>query len=532
VTEIDRGAGGAVAPAPDPRLASLRLETVAAAHARCRPQAPATAEGSRSRTWADLAARGAQAAAALARSGVGPGDRVLWLGQGSDRVLELLLGCARRRAVLCPANWRLAPPEVASVVDDLRPALVFAQAEEVGGRVEAGLAAAAWRAPVVTHDAGDGFEAWLAGAPGAPASPTPTEPGPADEAVLAFHIAGHDGRPAAALLSHRALLAQALLMGPWMGVDARSRFLAAGPLFHVGVWMELLATFVAGGANVFLRRFEPEAVCRAVEAHRCTSGYLFGPMIDGIVEANAGGRFDLSSLRGRRGHPVFDAWVADDPSPWGRRPGGYGQTELCGMATFNLLAEPGEAGTHGRPSPLLDLRVVDADGRELPAGETGEVVARGLTVTNGYWDRPELNRARTAGGWWHTRDLGRFEPDGTFSFVGPVTRMLKTGAENVYPAEVEAVLRAHPGVADAVVLGVPDDRWVQRVEAVIEPAGEVPVAAELDAHCRARLAGYKVPRAYHAVDRLPRAADGSPDRDELDRRYGGGGYPGGTTRSV
>ena len=525
-----------VGPAPPSSpVRGLTLDALVRQHARSRPDALAAAGEHTTAGWSQLAERVEQVSGALAAAGVGPGDRVVWLGQGSDRVLELLLGCARRRAILCPGNWRLAPPEVAFLVDDLEPVLVFTQRREVGDRIHAGVAAARHRPRVLVHDDDtgarlDAYEDWVAGA-GRGGDEERPEP---DDPVVAFATAAVDGRPAAACLSHRALIAQALLMGPWMGVGPEHRFLAAGPLFHVGVWMEAWATFVAGGATVFARRNDGAALCRLIERHRCTGGYLFGPMVEGIVEANADGRFDLSSLRGRRGHPVFDAWVGEDPSPWGRRPGGYGQTELTGMATFNLLAAPGEQGSHGRPSPLLEVRVVDPEGGEAPVGDTGEIVARGLTVTEGYWRRPERNAARTAGGWWHTGDLGRYERDGTFSFVGPRTRMLKTGAENVYPAEVEAVLRAHPAVADAVVFGVPDDRFVQRVVALVEPrAGtEPPSVAELLGHCRERLAGYKCPREVTVVSGLPRAADGRVDRDEVDRRHGGGGYPGGQVRSV
>ena len=131
----------------------------------------------------------------------------------------------------------------------------------------------------------------------------------------------------------------------------------SGPLFHIGTFMPNLATFVSGGANVFVRRSDGEELCRAIDRYRCTDGFVLGPMVDAIVTANADGRYDLSSFRGKRGNPQFDVWVSADTSPWGRRAGGYGQTETMGMATFNLLGVDAQ-GLHGRPSPLVDLRVV------------------------------------------------------------------------------------------------------------------------------------------------------------------------------
>ena len=201
------------------------------------------------------------------------------------------------------------------------------------------------------------------------------------------------------------------------------------------------------------------------------------------------------------------------------------------MATFNLLGRDA-IGTHGRPSPLVDVRVVGPDDEELAPGEVGEIVVRGLTVMNGYWNRPELNERRARGGWHRTNDLGRFETDGSFSFIGPKTRMLKSAAENIYPAEVEGALRLHPAVADAAIIGVPDDRWVQSVKAIVVlHEGAAATADELIEHCRTRIASYKKPRAVEFVDVLPRRGF-AVDYDELDRRFDGGGYPGGTTRSA
>jgi long-chain acyl-CoA synthetase len=220
-----------------------------------------------------------------------------------------------------------------------------------------------------------------------------------------------------------------------------------------------------------------------------------------------------------------------DTSAWAQRPGGYGQTETTGMCTFNALGVGG-AGLHGRPSPAVSLRIVDPEDHEVAAGETGEIAIRGLTVMQGYWNRLELNAVRFRHGWHHTNDLGRREVDGTITFIGPKTRMIKSAAENIYPTEVENCLREHPAVADAAIIGIPDPTWVQSVKAIVVIAPAVSVTeAELIGHCRARIASYKKPRAVEFVDAIPRVGF-AVDYAALDDRYGGGGYPGGSTRSA
>ncbi len=509
----------------------LALHDVLAQHARSRPAGLAIGDGDVRLTWHELAERVDAAARALHGEGVRAGDRVLWLGQNSFRVQELLLACSRLGAALCPANWRQSAEELAFVVDDLAPAITFTQEQEVGDAVLAGLAGARHASRVIRHDddGAGGYERWLAAARVADLDDDRTN---GDDPVLFIYTAAFEGRPNAAMLPHRAILGQALVMGPLMGVHAQHRYLNAGPLFHVGVFMENFATFVAGGANVFVRRSDGDALCRVIADFGCTSGYVMGPMIETIVAANTDGRYDLSTMHGKRGHPQYDAWVQADNSPWGRRPGGYGQTEVMGMATFNLLAPPDAIGSHGMPSPLVQLGVVDPDGVEVPAGDTGEICVRGVTTMRGYWNRPALNAQRSRGGWHHTNDLGRYEPDGSFTFVGPKGRMLKSAAENIYPVEIEQTLRSHPAVIDAAIIGVPDDVWVQSVKAIVVLRdGATASADELIEHCRSRIASYKKPRTVEFVEGLPRRGL-TIDYEALDERFGGGNYPGGTTRSA
>src|SRR2546430_7137130 len=202
-----------------------------------------------------------------------------------------------------------------------------------------------------------------------------------------------------------------------------------------------------------------------------------------------------------------------------------------GMLTFNTLALS-PIGTHGRPSPAVQVRIFDPDDRKVAVGETGEIVAAGPTVMNGYWNRPEETARRQRGGWHHTNDLGRRETDGTITFIGPATRMIKSAAENIYPAEVEGAIARHPAVAECAVIGAPDPQWTQSVKAIVVLKDDTTATAdEIVEHSRTHIASYKKPRTVEFVEKLPRQGF-AVDYDALDAQFGGGGYPGGRNRSA
>jgi acyl-CoA synthetase (AMP-forming)/AMP-acid ligase II len=215
--------------------------------------------------------------------------------------------------------------------------------------------------------------------------------------------------------------------------------------------------------------------------------------------------------------------VTVDDSPWGQRPFGYGQTETLGYATYSLLG----GGAMGRSSPVVLARIVDEAGNEVPDGEVGEIAVRGQTVSPGYWNRPSLNVQRQGQGWHRTTDLGLREADGSIGFLGPKGQLIKSAAENIYAAEVEACIRKHPAVKDVGVIGVPDPAWGQQVKAVVVlKPGESATEADIVEHCRLLIASYKKPRIVVFAEALPRARF-AIDYAKLNADHGGGGYPGG-----
>jgi long-chain acyl-CoA synthetase len=298
-------------------------------------------------------------------------------------------------------------------------------------------------------------------------------------------------------------------------------------MFHIAVFMYANATLLHGGTNVVVARSDAEEMCRAIERERCTHAIVFPPTLAAMREVNSGGRFDLSSIWSSpdlSDRPTPTTMLTPRSAPWASAPGGYGQTEVGGLVTFRALAPDGQ-GTAGRAAPVAAVRIVDDADRDVPPGETGEIVVRGLVVMNGYHRRDELNALRSRGGWHHTGDLGVRWPDGSLSFVGPKVKMIKSAAENIYPAEVEACLARHEAVKEVCVIGVPDDRFSQSVRAVvvaITPVSE----SDLVEYCRTKIASYKKPRSVVFADSLPRDQNGLVDRDAVDAAFGGGGYPG------
>ena len=516
-------------------------------HRRSYPDRLATVDGTGPGavrlTWPELDDRINRLCSALTDAGVGRGDVVLWLGQNSHRIIECLGAAAKLGAVCCVANWRQSVDETAFVLQDAGPSVVVWQESEVGdtvrearARVDAGGGEGGGAVRWLRHDAPasdpDSYEAFLAaGAPVDPEDrPDPVQPGLADP-VLMLYTAAFTGTPNGALLSHHAVLVQSLMMANLQRIDADYRYLNSGPLFHVATFMTTLATLLMAGTNLFTPRVDAEEVCRLVQDEGCTGAFLMGPTIDQILELNAADDagahpYDLSSLRTFRGKPEWNDMITVDDSPWATRPAGFGQTEVMGMLSYNAVG--GDCvGSAGRASPVVRVRIVDPDGNEVPTGETGEIVAAGPQVMSGYRNRPEETARRQAGGWHHTNDLGRREADGSLSFVGPKGRLIKSAAENIYPAEVEGALNAHDAVREAAVIGIPDSTWGQSVCAVVVlHEGKDATEDELIASVRDRIASYKKPRSVvFRAEPLPRL--GWPiDYDALDAEYGGGGYPG------
>lgn len=506
-------------------MPDVTLSDICREHRRRYPDRIAVIDGTTRLTWREFDDRVDRAARLLTDRGVIRGDRVLWLAQASWRFLELMLACGRVGAMICPANWRQSAEEFAFVIDDFDPKIIVWQDEEIGDQVRCARSQASSAAVWICHDGDEpgGYEDLVADASPEPVS-ADVDP---HDALLVIYTAAFSGRPAGSMLSHRNLISMALQTGRITEADENCIFVNSGPLFHIGNFQfDSLPVFVMGGTNVYIRRIDEEKLLELIANERVTSAFLMPPTIMKLKELNAAASLDISSLRAGPFAPLWGDALPPDATRWGTTSGGFGQTEVTGLSVLNGYGGKG-IGNSGRPTPLCQVIIVDPDGREVPDGETGELVVRGDTVHLGYWNRPEDNARRMVDGWWHTTDAGRREADGTITFLGTMTRMIKSAAENIYPPEVESCLTGHPAVKQAAVIGVPDPQYTQSVKAVVVlDDGQTASEAELIEHCRSRIASYKKPRSVEFVDALP-ASGGQIDYDALDEKFGGGGYPGG-----
>lgn len=485
-------------------------------HARSWPQTAGLVCGEDRHDYRAVDERVDRLCTVLTERGVGPGARVLWLGQNCHRILEAMLACARLGAGLCPANWRQSADEMAYVLGDLRPAAVLWQSEcEVADTIRKAREVAGGDAAWI--DADTEYEPLLAAAApsGTRAEVEPLQP------LLYMYTAAFSGHPKAAMLSHQGLLVQGLTIATVQGVAPGYVYLNCGALFHIATFMTTVATLLVGGTNVFTPRVEAEEICRLVDAEKVVGAFLLPQTVTQMAEVNADRRFDLSTLRTMSmGNKDFASMISAETTPWLRKPGGYGQTEVTGLLTLSAYGKGPMAP--GRPTPFAAVRIVDEDGNDVPDGETGEIVCKGPLAMVGYWGDSDETAHRQRGGWHHTNDLGRREPDGAVAFVGPKTELIKTGVENVYPAEVEQALVKHPAVAEAVVIGVPDPKWDQSVKAVVRlHPGQDASPEDLSDHVKGLLASYKKPRSVDFVEAFPRLQSGFIDREAVKAAHGG-----------
>src|SRR4051812_17007449 len=509
-------------------LHTTTLADVLREHGRSWPTKTALVCGDERYTYAEFDQRASRLANALRERGVGTGDRILWLGQNCHTILEALLAAAKLGASFCPANWRQSPDEFAYVLEDLAPAAVLWQADEIGEPIikarEATGSSAIWvgcDAEAVKH--GDPSYAEVLGIGSTEDLDIDVDPA---SAVLTMYTAAFSGRPQAAQLSHLGLMFQNLNIAIIQQVTPEDVYLNCGPLFHIATLMTTAATFQLAGTNVFTSRADAEEICRLTDAEKVTGAFILPQVVKRIVEVNKDRTYDLSSLQTMSmGNKEFKEMISPRTTYWMRKPGGYGQTEVNGLLTFSAFGDGPMAP--GRPVPGMQVRIVDEDMNELAVGETGEIVARGPAAMVGYFGKDEENGRRQRGGWHPPNDRGRREPDGTISFMGPKTELIKPGVENVYPAEVEGALQKPPAVAEVVVIGVPDPVWDQNVKAVVRLHDvKQATADELIDHCKNLIASYKKPKSVDFVDAFPRLESGWVDREAVKAAHGGGGTPG------
>ena len=484
-------------------------------------------------SWGEFVDRARRAASVLDGLGIGAGDRYAILSRNSFRNAELMHAGYWSGRIPVPVNIRLAPAEIRHILDDAGCKLLALDEALVDFGTDEALAPWRDRILFVASDKQDvawpQYEALLAEAAPADAHDTAED----DTAVL-LYTGGTTGRSKGVPLSHRNVFSNGQQCAIALGARTDDVYLHAAPMFHSA---DLLGTAftLQGAAHMFLPVFSPESVLRAMERHGVTVAFLVPTMIIMILQDPSFEKFDLARLRlvFYGSSPMAVEWIrrAMEALPGAETQQGYGLTETSPILTTldpDQHRDALESGRYdrlkaaGRPVTGVDMRIVDDNGDEVTLGEAGEVVVRGPNVTNGYLNRPEETAAAFRRGWFHTGDIGRMDEEGFMYLLDRKKDMIITGGENVYSSEVEAALYQHPGVNEAAVVGVPDEKYGEALFAVIVPAPGASLDIDgLIAHCRERIGGYKVPRRMAFVDEMPKSAMGKILKTELRRIYGG-----------
>ncbi|HEY7991946.1 MAG TPA: fatty acid--CoA ligase [Stellaceae bacterium] len=463
--------------------------------------------------YAEINRRANRVANGLSAAGLKAGARIALLDKNDTNYFELQFGCAKAGMVLVPINWRLAPPEIAFIVKDAASEMLFYGPEFAP--VIAAIRGELGNIPLVPLGAGgrDGYEAWRDRQSDGelPARSTP------DDTVLQLYTSGTTGRAKGVQLNARGLLVS--LPGfKNMGVCREDDvYLLAMPFFHIGGSAVAVMAVALGCPSVVVRDIDPKALLDAVATHRVTSSFLVPAVILFMLNVPSVGDTDLSSLRlilyGGSPIPValLKRAMAVFKCGFGQV---YGMTEAHGTITY-LGAEDHDPGNTerlkscGRAIPDVEMKIVDADGNEVPDGTVGEVVCRAVKVMKGYWNRPEENARAIRDGWFHSGDAGYRDQDGYYFIYDRVKDMIVSGGENIYPAEVENALYGHPAIQDVAVIGVPDDTWGETVKAcVVLKQGANATADELILFARQRIGGFKLPRSVDFMTEIPRNATG------------------------
>lgn len=494
--------------------------------AHMRPKHIAIVDGDRRKTWAQFASRVAKLAGSLQNLGVGRGDRVAVLANNSDRYLECYYGVFWSAAVLVPLNTRLAVPELEYQLTDADVKLVLFGAE-FAAQIEALRGKANFKAIALdgpSQDAGQAYENLIA-----QASPVPELYGPDDELAAIFYTGGTTGAAKGVMHTHKSLSAMAVNLVMSLQIDEDCVALHSAPMFHmadIAVWT---MTQVAG-THVVTPRFDEDAMFDLIERYGVTHIFTVPTVIDRLARHARAATANVSSLRmlGYGGAPMPPSVLENARE---RLPGvsfgqGFGMTEMpaisyLGPKLHRKGADPEKLKSAGAAAYGYELKVVDEAGEELPRRQIGEIVGRGDNVMVGYWRKPEATQEALRGGWMHSQDVGFMDEDGAIYITDRLKDMIVTGGENVYSIEVENVIYRHEAVLECAVIGIPDEKWGERVHAVVFPKpGQTLTLDTLTTFCRGQIAGYKIPRSLEVHDvPLPRSAAGKILKTELRARY-------------
>ncbi|WP_449279461.1 acyl-CoA synthetase [Leucobacter sp. GX0328] len=479
-------------------------------------------------TYGVFAERIDRLANALFAGGVARGDRVAYLGNNHPAFLETLFAVATLGAIFVPLNTRLAAPEIEYALDDSGSTVLIFH-ENLQGVALAGSAATSVTRRMMVEEAGgdlatDGVEDYDAVLRDAGTERYDVLVGLDDRAMI-LYTSGTTGRPKGAVLTHGNFTWNSFNAIVDKEITKQDRVLLISPLFHVAaLGMGALPSLLQGGMLVLHEKFDPGHVLETIEAERITMLSGVPTTFQLIQEHPAWETTDISSLTGLTcGGSAVPLRVIEAYEQRGLAfAASYGMTETSPGATAMppqmTREKPGSSGlTHF----FSDIRVIDETGAEVPAGVDGEICMMGPNVISEYWQNPEATEAAFIDGWFRSGDIGHLDEDGYIYISDRLKDMIISGGENIYPAEVEAIVMERPEVGAVAIIGVPDDKWGEVPLAVVElKPGATPDGPAIMAHLAGRLAKYKIPKRVEFIDEFPRTASGKIRKADLRRQYG------------
>lgn len=525
----------------------MRLHDFFDFHAREHPENEFASQDGRSVTYAQAEAEVNRLANALCASGLEKGDRVAILSKNSIEYCLIYLGCSKAGVALAPLNYRLAPPELAYIINDSQSQLLFVAQEYLGaidgirdqlGTVRRYISIAQ---PSAAQANGRGAEAppatwedfapFLASQPSTPPDRFVSE----NDDAYQMYTSGTTGRPKGAVLCQSAVTANTIQFNLPLEGHVGERWLIVAPVYHAAAAITVFCCLYAGGSLYIMADFIPAEVARVLSEERIAVTTLVPAMIQallvGVPDVDKRS-YDVLRLISYGGSPIAEQTLRRALDVFRCEFNqGYGMTEttagICDLLTTDhmkaLQGKPQLLVSAGRPLAGTEVRIVDENDNPVPNGMIGEIIARGPQIMRGYWNLPEATDEALRGGWMHTGDAGTMDDEGYVYIQDRTKDMVVSGGENVYPREVEEVLFKHPAVADAAVIGVPDERWGEAVKAIVVLRdGQQATADEILGFCRGKLAGYKLPRSVEFLDQLPRNPSGKVLKRELRERYWAG----------
>ncbi|HWE70805.1 MAG TPA: long-chain-fatty-acid--CoA ligase [Acidimicrobiales bacterium] len=512
------------------RTASGMLRELAASQ----PDAPMLTAGDRTLTWGELYRNARRVAQALQAKGVGRGDRVAFLDRNGIEFFEVFFGCSLIGAVNVAVNWRLAPAEMGGIVLDSGAVAMLVGADYADAAKEIAAVATGVSEWVSLDELG----AWL----DANADPDPEDPGfePAPgEVITQLYTSGTTGLPKGVMITGRNISALLTEADQVFAIGADTVSLVAMPLFHIGGSGWALSGMSRGGHSIIVRDIDPAGVLALIAEHRITETFVVPAVLMFMLATPELATTDVSSLRTvfYGASPISEDVLVRSMKALGCKFAQvYGLTETTGAITSLLPEDHDPDGPRvrllqsaGRPFHHVELRIVDPDsGEPVPIGKVGEVVTRSTQNMLGYWNQPEATAAvLSEDDWFRTGDAGWLDGEGYLFLHDRLKDMIVSGGENIYPAEVENTLLSHAAVADAAVIGVPDDKWGETVKAIVVRAPETAgsdesLVEDILAFSRERLAHYKCPTSVDFIDALPRNPTGKVLKRELRKPYWAG----------